>query len=185
MQSNLTLYIIIYSTIDEYWAEHTCIHVTKQQACIDTHLARHAGYGSTKWVDTQHRKWLPCSQGRALVMPMTLTMLLSAPRMEPSTSGYSSPRYSYSTTPRWPSSFSSSHACAARLASKHICCIILGIRAFCLPFGFAHITLLAKPCPSGHVKYIHRIRGRGNQWARMRAQDWEAQIAAHSRKMTT
>ena len=30
---------------------------------------------------------------------MTLTMDLSAPRIEPSTSGYSSPRYSYSTTP--------------------------------------------------------------------------------------
>ena len=34
-----------------------------------------------------------------LVMPMTLTMDLRAPRMEPSTSGYSSPRYSYRTTP--------------------------------------------------------------------------------------
>eukprot|EP00983_Pelagomonas_calceolata_P082537 1155956-Pelagomonas_calceolata.AAC.16 len=30
---------------------------------------------------------------------MTLTMLFRAPRMEPRTSGYSSPRYSYNTTP--------------------------------------------------------------------------------------
>lgn len=37
--------------------------------------------------------------GVILVMPMTLTILFSAPRIEPSTSGYSSPKYSYSTTP--------------------------------------------------------------------------------------
>jgi len=65
-----------------------------------------------------HEHAAACRPVRALVMPITLTMLLSAPRMEPSTSGYSSPRYSYSTTPRCPSSFSSSHACArARRAS--------------------------------------------------------------------
>ena len=69
--------------------------------------------------------------GVILVIPITLTMALRAPRIEPSTSGYSSPRYSYSTTcgnnvgfklfwqwewamamvagltPRWPMSFSS------------------------------------------------------------------------------
>ena len=38
---------------------------------------------------------------------MTLTIDLRAPRMEPRTSGYSSPRYSYSTTPKCPMSFSS------------------------------------------------------------------------------
>lgn len=50
--------------------------------------------------------------GVILVMPMTFTMALSAPKMLPSTSGYSSPRYSYSTTPRCPSSFSSLHVCS-------------------------------------------------------------------------
>ena len=50
--------------------------------------------------------------GVILVMPITFTMDFRAPRMLPSTSGYSSPRYSYSTTPRCPSSFSSSQACS-------------------------------------------------------------------------
>mmetsp|Transcript_21443 Transcript_21443/g.47644 ORF Transcript_21443/g.47644 Transcript_21443/m.47644 type:complete len:231 (+) Transcript_21443:546-1238(+) len=50
--------------------------------------------------------------GVILVMPITFTMALSAPRMLPSTSGYSSPRYSNSTTPRWPISWSSLHACS-------------------------------------------------------------------------
>ena len=36
--------------------------------------------------------------GVILVIPMTFTMALRAPRIEPNTSGYSSPRYSYSTT---------------------------------------------------------------------------------------
>lgn len=49
--------------------------------------------------------------GVIFVIPITFTMLLSAPNMLPRTSGYSSPRYSYSTTPRCPSSFSSSHCC--------------------------------------------------------------------------
>lgn len=52
--------------------------------------------------------------GVILVMPMTFTMDLRADRMEPSTSGYSSPRYSYSTTPKCPSSFSSSHCCSSK-----------------------------------------------------------------------
>mmetsp|Transcript_15794 Transcript_15794/g.40406 ORF Transcript_15794/g.40406 Transcript_15794/m.40406 type:complete len:262 (-) Transcript_15794:1009-1794(-) len=59
------------------------------------------------------------------VMPMTFTMALRAPRMEPSTSGYSSPRYSYSTTPRWPMSRSSWHACittAMRAIKSAACC---------------------------------------------------------------
>ena len=38
--------------------------------------------------------------------PMEVVLTFSPPRMLPRTSGYSSPRYSYSTTPRWPSSFS-------------------------------------------------------------------------------
>ena len=38
--------------------------------------------------------------GVILVIPMTFTMAFSAPKMEPSTSGYSSPKYSYSTTPK-------------------------------------------------------------------------------------
>mmetsp|Transcript_27526 Transcript_27526/g.70083 ORF Transcript_27526/g.70083 Transcript_27526/m.70083 type:complete len:245 (-) Transcript_27526:2397-3131(-) len=62
------------------------------------------------------------------VMPITLTMPLSAPRIEPRTSGYSSPRYSYSTTPRWPSSCSSSHAFmtgAMRAMRSAACCLIL------------------------------------------------------------
>ena len=50
--------------------------------------------------------------GVIFVMPITFTMDLSAPRMLPSTSGYSSPKYSYSTTPRCPNSFSSSQACS-------------------------------------------------------------------------
>ena len=55
-------------------------------------------------------------------IPITLTTLLSAPRMLPSTSGYSSPRYSYRTTPRCPSSFSSSHCCTRQqsLAQLHM-----------------------------------------------------------------
>mmetsp|Transcript_11716 Transcript_11716/g.30351 ORF Transcript_11716/g.30351 Transcript_11716/m.30351 type:complete len:219 (-) Transcript_11716:1642-2298(-) len=47
--------------------------------------------------------------GVILDMPTTLTMPLSPPRMDPSTSGYSSPRYSYRTTPRWFKSCSSPH----------------------------------------------------------------------------
>eukprot|EP00967_Tisochrysis_lutea_P122270 scaffold202191_cov28-Tisochrysis_lutea.AAC.2 len=45
--------------------------------------------------------------GVIFVMPITLTMALRAPRIEPRTSGYSSPKYSYRTTPRWPMSCSS------------------------------------------------------------------------------
>mmetsp|Transcript_9270 Transcript_9270/g.33791 ORF Transcript_9270/g.33791 Transcript_9270/m.33791 type:complete len:315 (-) Transcript_9270:1726-2670(-) len=58
-------------------------------------------------------------------MPVTLTMDLSAPRMDPSTSGYSSPRYSYNTTPRWPMSCSSSHVfitLATRAMRSAACC---------------------------------------------------------------
>mmetsp|Transcript_21279 Transcript_21279/g.52408 ORF Transcript_21279/g.52408 Transcript_21279/m.52408 type:complete len:228 (-) Transcript_21279:2045-2728(-) len=47
--------------------------------------------------------------GVILDMPTTLTMPLSPPRIDPSTSGYSSPRYSYSTTPKWLRSCSSPH----------------------------------------------------------------------------
>uniref|UniRef100_A0A0A9H9Z7 Uncharacterized protein n=1 Tax=Arundo donax TaxID=35708 RepID=A0A0A9H9Z7_ARUDO len=36
--------------------------------------------------------------GVILVIPMTFTIAFKAPRIEPSTSGYSSPKYSYSTT---------------------------------------------------------------------------------------
>lgn len=39
-------------------------------------------------------------------VPITFTIALSAPSMLPSTSGYSSPRYSYNTTPKCPISFS-------------------------------------------------------------------------------
>mmetsp|Transcript_33482 Transcript_33482/g.84349 ORF Transcript_33482/g.84349 Transcript_33482/m.84349 type:complete len:296 (-) Transcript_33482:1860-2747(-) len=59
------------------------------------------------------------------LMPITFTMDLSAPRMEPSTSGYSSPRYSYSTTPRCPISCSSSHVFiteATRAIRSAACC---------------------------------------------------------------
>ena len=42
-------------------------------------------------------------------MPITFTMLFSAPRILPSTSGYSSPKYSYSTLPMFFSAFSSPH----------------------------------------------------------------------------
>mmetsp|Transcript_23365 Transcript_23365/g.47805 ORF Transcript_23365/g.47805 Transcript_23365/m.47805 type:complete len:263 (+) Transcript_23365:805-1593(+) len=48
--------------------------------------------------------------GCILDMPMTLTMALSPPMMDPSTSGYSSPRYSYSTTPK----------CAIKASSPHV-----------------------------------------------------------------
>mmetsp|Transcript_7468 Transcript_7468/g.20383 ORF Transcript_7468/g.20383 Transcript_7468/m.20383 type:complete len:263 (-) Transcript_7468:1960-2748(-) len=41
--------------------------------------------------------------------PTASTMALSAPRMDPRTSGYSSPRFSNRTIPKCPSSFSSSH----------------------------------------------------------------------------
>jgi len=38
--------------------------------------------------------------GVIFVIPITLTIDLRAPKIEPRTSGYSSPRYSYKTTPR-------------------------------------------------------------------------------------
>mmetsp|Transcript_13784 Transcript_13784/g.23680 ORF Transcript_13784/g.23680 Transcript_13784/m.23680 type:complete len:262 (+) Transcript_13784:967-1752(+) len=63
--------------------------------------------------------------GVILLMPMTLTMALRAPRMEPRTSGYSSPRYSYSTMPRWPISASSPHVfitTAIRAIRSAACC---------------------------------------------------------------
>ena len=44
--------------------------------------------------------------GVIFVIPMTLTIAFSPARILPRTSGYSSPRYSYKTTPRWPRSFS-------------------------------------------------------------------------------
>ena len=44
--------------------------------------------------------------GVILVIPITLTIAFSAPSILPSTSGYSSPRYSYNTTPKWPINFS-------------------------------------------------------------------------------
>mmetsp|Transcript_13166 Transcript_13166/g.43975 ORF Transcript_13166/g.43975 Transcript_13166/m.43975 type:complete len:230 (+) Transcript_13166:859-1548(+) len=47
--------------------------------------------------------------GVILDMPMTLTMAFNAPRMLPKTSGYSSPKYSYKTTPKCPMSWSSPH----------------------------------------------------------------------------
>mmetsp|Transcript_4990 Transcript_4990/g.14984 ORF Transcript_4990/g.14984 Transcript_4990/m.14984 type:complete len:206 (+) Transcript_4990:819-1436(+) len=52
------------------------------------------------------RSW---TGGVIFAIPITLTMDLRPPRMEPSTSGNSSPRYSYRTTPRCPISSSSSH----------------------------------------------------------------------------
>lgn len=42
-------------------------------------------------------------------MPITLTIALSPPSMEPKTSGYSSPRLSYRLTPSLPSFYSSPH----------------------------------------------------------------------------
>ena len=36
--------------------------------------------------------------GVIFVIPITLTIALSAPKIDPSTSGYSSPKYSYNTT---------------------------------------------------------------------------------------
>lgn len=39
-------------------------------------------------------------------IPITFTIAFNAPSMLPSTSGYSSPRYSYKTTPKCPISFS-------------------------------------------------------------------------------
>mmetsp|Transcript_36035 Transcript_36035/g.119345 ORF Transcript_36035/g.119345 Transcript_36035/m.119345 type:complete len:237 (+) Transcript_36035:894-1604(+) len=71
--------------------------------------------------------------GVILVMPITLTIALSAPRMEPSTSGYSSPRYSYSTTPRWPISCSSLHAritTATREMRSAACCRTFALLLF-------------------------------------------------------
>ena len=53
-----------------------------------------------------HRTEIMIAGGVILVIPITLTMDLRAPRMDPRTSGYSSPRYSYSTTPKCPISFS-------------------------------------------------------------------------------
>mmetsp|Transcript_12420 Transcript_12420/g.30490 ORF Transcript_12420/g.30490 Transcript_12420/m.30490 type:complete len:255 (+) Transcript_12420:721-1485(+) len=58
-------------------------------------------------------------------MPITLTIALRPARIEPSTSGYSSPRNSYSTVPRWPISCSSSHSCmttATRAIRSAACC---------------------------------------------------------------
>jgi hypothetical protein len=48
--------------------------------------------------------------GVILVIPITLIMARRAPKIEPNTSGYSSPRYSYKTTPRCPMSWSSPQA---------------------------------------------------------------------------
>ena len=44
--------------------------------------------------------------GVIFVIPMTLTMAFNAPKMLPNTSGYSSPKYSYKTTPKCPINFS-------------------------------------------------------------------------------
>ena len=44
-----------------------------------------------------------------MLIPTTATIAFRAPKMLPRTSGNSSPRYSYRTTPRWPMSCSSSH----------------------------------------------------------------------------
>lgn len=51
-----------------------------------------------------HAQKLDCAHALAISGIAELT--LRAPRMLPSTSGYSSPRYSYKTTPKWPMSFS-------------------------------------------------------------------------------
>mmetsp|Transcript_505 Transcript_505/g.1403 ORF Transcript_505/g.1403 Transcript_505/m.1403 type:complete len:228 (-) Transcript_505:254-937(-) len=65
--------------------------------------------------------------GVILLMPMFDTIAVSAPRMLASTSGYSSPRYSYRTTPRCPMSPSSPQSlstgaiCAMRSAA---CCLV-------------------------------------------------------------
>mmetsp|Transcript_5044 Transcript_5044/g.16150 ORF Transcript_5044/g.16150 Transcript_5044/m.16150 type:complete len:210 (+) Transcript_5044:523-1152(+) len=42
-------------------------------------------------------------------MPTTATMDFKAPKIDPKTSGYSSPKYSYKTTPKWQINCSSSH----------------------------------------------------------------------------
>mmetsp|Transcript_28362 Transcript_28362/g.66295 ORF Transcript_28362/g.66295 Transcript_28362/m.66295 type:complete len:231 (-) Transcript_28362:1707-2399(-) len=63
--------------------------------------------------------------GVILLIPTTLTMPLRPPRIEPRTSGYSSPRYSYSTTPKWLRSCSSPHrfiTAAMRPIKSAACC---------------------------------------------------------------
>mmetsp|Transcript_16757 Transcript_16757/g.57211 ORF Transcript_16757/g.57211 Transcript_16757/m.57211 type:complete len:230 (+) Transcript_16757:878-1567(+) len=66
-------------------------------------------------------------------MPTTLQIAFSAPRMEPNTSGYSSPRYSYRTTPRWPMSCSSPHeriTVAMRDTRSAACCRTFALLLF-------------------------------------------------------
>mmetsp|Transcript_31797 Transcript_31797/g.53131 ORF Transcript_31797/g.53131 Transcript_31797/m.53131 type:complete len:255 (-) Transcript_31797:1482-2246(-) len=63
--------------------------------------------------------------GVIFVIPITFTIARRAPRIEPRTSGYSSPRYSYNTTPKWPISWSSLHAfiTTAIRATRSAACI--------------------------------------------------------------
>ena len=58
-------------------------------------------------------------------MPITLTIAFNAPNIDPKTSGYSSPKYSYKTTPRWPISWSSPQAriTTAILAMRSAACM--------------------------------------------------------------
>mmetsp|Transcript_43295 Transcript_43295/g.113772 ORF Transcript_43295/g.113772 Transcript_43295/m.113772 type:complete len:330 (-) Transcript_43295:1444-2433(-) len=99
--------------------------------------------------------------GVIFAMPITLTIALSAPRIEPSTSGYSSPRYSYSTTPRWPMSCSSPHVritTAMRDTRSAACCRTLAdlllsrhliVPQICGRYGFVRppsaFTMVPKP----------------------------------------
>mmetsp|Transcript_28314 Transcript_28314/g.85363 ORF Transcript_28314/g.85363 Transcript_28314/m.85363 type:complete len:245 (-) Transcript_28314:2397-3131(-) len=99
--------------------------------------------------------------GVILVMPITLTMAFIAPRMEPKTSGYSSPRYSYKNNPKWPIICSSPHCfmtTAIRAMRSPACCRTLAdgvlrrhlmIPAICGKYGFTRepsmLTTVPKP----------------------------------------
>mmetsp|Transcript_8550 Transcript_8550/g.16772 ORF Transcript_8550/g.16772 Transcript_8550/m.16772 type:complete len:262 (-) Transcript_8550:1809-2594(-) len=64
--------------------------------------------------------------GCMFCIPITFTIPFRAPRMDPSTSGYSSPRYSYKKRPKFANSVSSSHSFitpASRATRSAACCL--------------------------------------------------------------
>mmetsp|Transcript_1821 Transcript_1821/g.4051 ORF Transcript_1821/g.4051 Transcript_1821/m.4051 type:complete len:231 (+) Transcript_1821:615-1307(+) len=80
--------------------------------------------------------------GVILDMPTTLMIPFKPPRIEPRTSGYSSPRYSYSTTPRWFRSCSSPHrfmTAAMRPMRSAACWRTLALLLFSLHFSVPQI----------------------------------------------
>ncbi len=71
--------------------------------------------------------------GCMFVIPMTFTMDFKPDSRLPSTSGYSSPRHSYSTVPRWPSFCSSPHVfmtTAMRAIRSAACMRTFALRLF-------------------------------------------------------